>query len=991
MECPNTYHPKLSKREEFWKKVQEACLQTFSSIQWQAGKSHWYFPVCKSHIFQAVLRKALATGEGDSEFIELMKRGQEAESAALYAFSIDPALGYRLTSGETEFLRKLNLEEFITSNAWGVLHTQLATEAIASLDPHTFWTTVNEKKIQIIAKEWREQFQNTFHLTKKEPHPVAQTWQLTELFPSLKEATETTEIVKISDCQHPDARRPLRLLSSLFCLNPTHHNQLALAFVEMVVAALNGLEADWPQEFYCELTEELTTLHNKTLATKVRVEKTSIGPHLTLILKAGGLLNIKEELEAGYRSEKGLTLEEQLPFPKKSRTKPAKEVPETQATVRLVQPRPKATATRHAPQPTTAVYSVAAQQATTSPQKRVVLETTEKRQPPNALPTMVEQICQAHRRLENLLFSFTSKAPQKLVNQVNDQFFKIQREATLREGMETPPEGDSDTFLKFQDVQLKQLAKRLENAENLNEVNIETIFRLQEEVIAVQNKLAQSEEEVLFLKGRKGEAISTGTSPLIAQITKLEARLTNAEELIDLYVENSFETQTLLAEQDEEMTSLKMEVQAVTDGNRKELNALQEKLTLAEEEVLGLRSQKGEALHQIGQLRKEIDNHAQQMRGKDEEITDLSEHIADLNGHMTRQDALEARRRDEILRLESQITEHQQHIAQLKEDKCKLGAENAAGQEAAYLHQPGGLAEGNPESHPILGREKQTMSTGVASKLLNELQRDLARTRQEKTDLAQKLTQKQEEFRKLNMPHAATHSSAELFQQIMSSTRPGESIMHYHRGYGGLNLIISNIPLLKLGCNLDFHQIQEIWGQANAAARDTLVFMWTLGDLKTPLGVMEVLTGSPPFYIRRYVLRCIKLLGQHHNMARSPRESLPTLKSYSHGQYHAIKKLQQSKPECFHQALTTLAAEDTAICFEAVQQYQALTNKHPNSPLQPTLSQLKDFVNATLEAQQTTLNTKRFGHITSGTLRFQPRSSTKDQEADQQSMGTCFL
>lgn len=120
---------------------------------------------------------------------------------------------------------------------------------------------------------------------------------------------------------------------------------------------------------------------------------------------------------------------------------------------------------------------------------------------------------------------------------------------------------------------------------------------------------------------------------------------------------------------------------------------------------------------------------------------------------------------------------------------------------------------------------------------------------------------------------------------------------------------------------MEFNQVQEIWSQENVVPRDTLVFMWCLGKLKTPLGVMEMLTNSPPFYIRGYILRCIKLQGQHHNMANSPRESPPILKSYSHGQYHLFKKFQQSKIECFNQAMATLAAEDTTICFEVVQQY----------------------------------------------------------------------
>lgn len=32
--------------------------------------------------------------------------------------------------------------------------------------------------------------------------------------------------------------------------------------------------------------------------------------------------------------------------------------------------------------------------------------------------------------------------------------------------------------------------------------------------------------------------------------------------------------------------------------------------------------------------------------------------------------------------------------------------------------------------------------------------------------------------------------------------------------------------------------------------------------------------------------------------------------------------------QCFDQALANLAMEDTAICYEAMQHYQALTNKH---------------------------------------------------------------
>jgi hypothetical protein len=126
-----------------------------------------------------------------------------------------------------------------------------------------------------------------------------------------------------------------------------------------------------------------------------------------------------------------------------------------------------------------------------------------------------------------------------------------------------------------------------------------------------------------------------------------------------------------------------------------------------------------------------------------------------------------------------------------------------------------------------------------------------------------------------------------------------------------LHLLLNNIPLLKARCYLEFPQMEEIWTHTNATAKDILGFMWCLDELKTPLGIMETLSGSPPFYIKRYILRCILLLGQHHNTIQIPSEPFPTLKSYTHSQYHLVRDFQQSKMLCFEQALTTLATKDT--------------------------------------------------------------------------------
>lgn len=96
------------------------------------------------------------------------------------------------------------------------------------------------------------------------------------------------------------------------------------------------------------------------------------------------------------------------------------------------------------------------------------------------------------------------------------------------------------------------------------------------------------------------------------------------------------------------------------------------------------------------------------------------------------------------------------------------------------------------------------------SKLLNELRRDLAQTRQENADLVQQFIIQQNESDKKIIPQAAIHPKTKIYQQIMKHTKPFESIMQYHRVYGGLNLILNNIPLLKIGCNLELTQVQQI-------------------------------------------------------------------------------------------------------------------------------------------------------------------------------------
>ena len=420
--------------------------------------------------------------------------------------------------------------------------------------------------------------------------------------------------------------------------------------------------------------------------------------------------------------------------------------------------------------------------------------------------------------------------------------------------------------------------------------------------------------------------------------------------------------------------------------------SLEQKLYLSAETVRSLTAQKGEALGQLKSLQDKMAAQTEQLTNKDQEISDLNHHITDIKGMLQRTDRLVDNQKDTIMKLESRIDASQQELADLTSHTKKLEAEITTGAGEARLAQIKSASGSNPHTAPpIMSKEKHTLAAGIANRLLNDLRRELAHTQEEKADLLKKIVSEGRDFAQNNLPQSTKCDAAELYHQIWRHTEPLNSIMQYHRVCGGLNLLLSNIPVLKPGCFLDFSQIEGIWNQADAAAKDTLAFMWCLNELKLPVGVMETISASPPFYIKRYVLRCVKMLNQHHSGVPAPREPFPTLKSYSHGQYHSVRDFQRSHPQCFDQALANLATADTSVCYEAVQHYQTLINKHPGEALQPTLSHLKSFVTKTMDEQHTTLTSRRFGTITSNTLLLKPKDHTIENKIARESIGTCFL
>ena len=238
--------------------------------------------------------------------------------------------------------------------------------------------------------------------------------------------------------------------------------------------------------------------------------------------------------------------------------------------------------------------------------KSTVLETEEQWQIPNEVPNLVKQITQAHRRLENLLTTLTSKAPPNWLRSMDYQFHKVQREAVLQEvsktgenqseaprtqtinslvlqigrleakladkeeliALYTESSFETQTQLAEKEDQINRLQTELQTIthkdqqellkiQQLEDTHMQQMEAKRKEAIELQQQVQKLTEEAALQKGEKSKLKKNRTtpptdttSPLADQTAKLEARLANAEELIDIYVEHSFETQAQLAEKE---------------------------------------------------------------------------------------------------------------------------------------------------------------------------------------------------------------------------------------------------------------------------------------------------------------------------------------------------------------------------------------------------------------------------------------------------------
>ena len=854
-----------TERSQVLELIQSGALKALATIKFSTADRELHPPICKQHVWQQVLIQSVKQAAKlftKYPTFQLMHGLLSYTPMEALTFHMDAA--YRNTQFNKEeltFLRKLRLEQFLCQVPWGVVHPVRAVEALNTLREKTLQVTIKGETLPLFSENWRELFQKIFHLSPK-GQGQGETWELHTLFPSLKTLQKGQLTVKVSDCQIPGSKKPLRLLSSFFCLNTATQYSITIHFAKLVLAAVNGQAVDWPLEFFDEFKAEVITLHRHQQEDKAKVIKTAIGPHLTLLIEEANCLDAHEKKTAGFGTPAGLTLTEKTPPPRKRKL--GEQPGKLEAVVRVTQKYPH-------PSKGQAQAAREAQQEG-EPSKRRVIQSAEKWQVPDDTSTMINQICFAHRRLEQLLTTFTRKAGPEFIKTMDDEFHKIQQEAN---------------------------------------------FQFDH---ASREKETLSEDEHAVEKGL-----------LHTEIRRLTKELATVTEAYDHQIEVTFE--------------------------------VQEQLTASEEMLVSLREAKEAQQEKCNQLTDELTQKQLELEAVHATFTATQQQLA----------ALQTDHREQTTNLLA-VEEALQQYQKASYDTSPATPRSGEGMpQASGSNTPTGISALHSLAEEAFNPAESQQRSNT------ELQQELRYIRRERDELQMTLERimeiptdpVEETLNPADIPRSSTSPKTAIYQQLIANIPPFTTISQTYQALKGINLLISQIPLLKSGVTLSKTQFEQIWSNADATARDTLAFMWAKCDIKLPTGVMEVVTGSPPFYIGRFVLRTLSLISHHHAhyYNHTPTNRLPTLKPYPSNVFYQIREMTKAQHITFNQALKTLATEDTSICYEAVQQFTWLRERHPHRLPGPyTVPQIKEYVLRVIREKETTISTRKFGTPSARTI-----------------------
>lgn len=211
------------------------------------------------------------------------------------------ALDYEPTHEEETFLHLIGLDRFITRVTWEIMNTLVVQEIIANLDLNTMESALNSQRFPIFPKDWKNKMRVVFYITTflARREPGTPKVRATDIFPSYNEKVQSKAgMCKLSECTIQEAKRPLRFFNSLFLLRTTA-NTISCPVVIHITDALNGKQVDWLEIFRDILISELKSIKEELFKDKTTGMKSMIGPPLTMLLIAEGLLTVPQEIEAG--------------------------------------------------------------------------------------------------------------------------------------------------------------------------------------------------------------------------------------------------------------------------------------------------------------------------------------------------------------------------------------------------------------------------------------------------------------------------------------------------------------------------------------------------------------------------------------------------------------------------------------------------------------------------------------------------------------------
>ena len=858
----------VSKQREVLSLIKSSALEAFASIRFSTEDAELYPPLCKQHLWQQILRLAVARAANliqDSPTFKLMHGLVPYTPMESFAFHMDAAYkSTQFSKEELTFLRKLRLEQFLCNVPWGVVHPARAAEAINTLQEDTLQVTLKGEVLPLFSENWRDLFFKIFHLTPKGVDE-GEKLQLHELFPSLETIQEGQSSVKVGDCQAAGSRRPLRLLSSFFCLNTSSQYSVTIHFAKLVLAALNGEKVDWPLEFFDEFKAEVITLHRHQQEDKAKVIRTVVGPHLTLLIDEANFLGSQEKKTAGFGTAAGLTMSERAPPPRKRKLTEASGSGKLHTVVRVT-PHPSKLSNPNTPS------DQAADTGRELPKRRVI-QTAEKWEVPDDTSIMVNQICFTHRRLEQLLTTFTKKAGSEFIKTMDSEFQKITQEAThqFNQGLkekEALTENEHAVEKGLLHIEIRKLTKELATLNEGYAEQIEMVFQLQDQLTTAETTFAtltdaHRTQQIKF--DQVTEDLAKQNHKLAVTEAELEA---TQQRLTALQVEHDEQTTTLVSLEEELRQCLKTSFNTTSP----------------------VTPRSGDTTPQL---------------------SDSMTHTGTSGLYSMIEEMMDP-------------TEFQQRsIAELQ-------------QELQYIT-----------------RER------------DELKLTIERT------MEGPLVLSAEPLNSAEIPRSAASPKDIIYKQFTTNIPPLTTVMQYFHALKGLHLLMAQVPILKAGVTLSKPQFEQIWAMADATARDTLAFMWVKSEFRLPIGVMEVVVGSPPFYVGRFVLRALSFISHHHSIYynHTPLNRLPTLKPYPHSIFNQVRDSVRNQHITFNQALKTLTTEDTTICYEAVQQFTWLRERHPHRLPGPyTIPQIKDYVIRVIKEKETAISTRRFGTPNSRTI-----------------------